>query len=80
VRDDISCEVDLANSPVFHFKKYAHVKFSEIQEKISEQGALKEESRLKYLWNKRIDTDGGTPKKNALCLFCGTPKSSENNF
>jgi hypothetical protein len=21
-----------------------------------------------------------TPKKNALCLFCGTPKSSENNF
>jgi site-specific DNA-cytosine methylase len=36
VRDDIGCEVDLANSPVFHFKKYAHVKFSEIQEKISE--------------------------------------------
>jgi hypothetical protein len=36
----------LANSPVFHFKKYAHVKFSEIQEKISEQAALKEESRL----------------------------------
>jgi hypothetical protein len=34
-----------------------HVKFSEIQEKISEQAALKEESRLKYLWNKRIDTD-----------------------
>jgi hypothetical protein len=21
-----------------------------------------------------------TAKKNALCLFCGTPKSSENNF
>jgi site-specific DNA-cytosine methylase len=38
VRDDIHCEVDLANSPVLHFKKYAHVKFSEIQEKISEQG------------------------------------------
>jgi hypothetical protein len=30
VRNDIGCEVDLANSPVFHFKKYAHVKFSEI--------------------------------------------------
>jgi hypothetical protein len=43
--------------PVFHFRKYAHVKFSEIQEKISEQGTLKEESRLKYLWNKRIYTD-----------------------
>jgi hypothetical protein len=54
---DIRCEVDLANSPVFHFRKYAHVKFSEIQEKISEQAALKEESRLKFLWNKRIDTD-----------------------
>jgi site-specific DNA-cytosine methylase len=25
VRNDIGCEVDLANSPVFHFKKYAHV-------------------------------------------------------
>jgi hypothetical protein len=57
VRNDIGCEVDLANSPVFHFKKYAHVKFSEIQEKISEQGTLKEESRLKFLWNKRIYTD-----------------------
>jgi DNA (cytosine-5)-methyltransferase 1 len=57
VRDDIGCKVDLANSPVFNFKKYAHVKFSEIQEKKSEQGTLKEDSRLKFLWNKRIDTD-----------------------
>jgi site-specific DNA-cytosine methylase len=46
VRDDIRCEVDLANSPVFHFKKYAHVKFSEIQEKISEQAALKDAKTL----------------------------------
>jgi hypothetical protein len=65
VRNDIGCEVDLANSPVFHFKKYAHVKFSEIQEKISEQAALKEESRLKYLWNKRIDTDNSLEEKRA---------------
>jgi hypothetical protein len=42
---------------VFHFKKYAHIKWSEIQEKKSEQAEFKKDTRYKFLWKKRVDTD-----------------------